>query len=286
MFVIAGVSGHTGRGTAEALLAAKHPVRVIVRDASKGEEWKKKGAEVAVADLGDTAALTRALTGATAAYLLSPPNMGAADFLADRAQLLTHITAAVKASGLKRLVFLSSIGAQHPAGTGPIVTAHRAEKALSQLVPSVSFIRASYFIENWGSVLAVAKEHGVLPHFGDVGYKFHQQPTGDISQAVVKALLNPVDGVKYVELAGKEDWSADDVAAALSTLLAKPVKAVGAPVTEAKAGLLAAGMPPSMASLYAEMYECMPKGLMAFENEKNIVRGSTSLIDALKTFVG
>jgi len=285
MFVVAGVSGHTGQAIAEALLAQKQPVRVIVRDAAKGAPWKQRGAEVAVADLGDTDALARALTGATAAYLLVPPNMGAADVLADRGELLTKMVAAVKQSGLKRLVFLSSIGAQHPAGTGPIVITHRAEQALRGIAPSVTFVRASYFLENWGSVVAVAKEHGVLPHYGDVGFKFHQQGATDIAHAVVKALVNSGDGTKVVELAGKEDWSADDVAASLSTLLGKPVKAVGAPVSEAKAGLLAAGVPPSMAGLYGEMYESMPKGLMAFENEKAVSRGSSSLSDTLKTLI-
>ena len=235
--------------------------------------------------LGDTAALSRALTSATAAYLLTPPNMAAVDYLSDRAQLLTHIVAAVKQSGLKHLVYLSSVGAQHPAGTGPIVTTHRAEQALRGIAPSVTFIRASYFIENWGSVMPVAKAQGVLPHFGDVGYKFNQVSSRDIGEAATSALLNPVDGTRVVELAGKEDWSADDVAATLSELLGKPVKAAGAPVTAAKAGLIAAGMPPGMAALYAEMYESMPKGLMAFEHLSTVTRGSTSLREALKPLV-
>src|SRR5262245_15999011 len=74
MYVIAGVTGNTGSVAALTLLAAKQPVRVIVRDAAKGEPWKARGAEVAVASLDDRAALTRALTGATGAYLLLPPS--------------------------------------------------------------------------------------------------------------------------------------------------------------------------------------------------------------------
>ncbi len=59
MYVVAGVSGNTGKVVAETLLAQKQPVRVIVRSAEKGEEWKARGAEVAVAELDDVAALTR-----------------------------------------------------------------------------------------------------------------------------------------------------------------------------------------------------------------------------------
>ena len=61
MFVVAGVTGNTGKVVAETLLVQGLPVRVIVRDAAKGEAWKKKGAEVAVADLHDAKALTAAL---------------------------------------------------------------------------------------------------------------------------------------------------------------------------------------------------------------------------------
>src|SRR5688500_6999772 len=74
MYAIAGVSGHTGAVVATTLLAAGKPVRVIVRDAAKGAEWKAKGAEVAVASLDDRPALAQALRGAEGAYLLIPPN--------------------------------------------------------------------------------------------------------------------------------------------------------------------------------------------------------------------
>jgi uncharacterized protein YbjT (DUF2867 family) len=286
MFVIAGVTGHTGAVVANTLLAQGHKVRVIVRSAEKAEAFRAKGAEVALADLGDVAALTKALTGATAAYLLSPPNFAAKDFLADRAELVANMAKAITASGLKRLVFLSSVAAQHPAGTGPIVSVHRAEQAFSKLVPSITFLRPAYFIENWGSMVPVMKAQGVLPHFGPVDVKFAQICTHDIGLAAVDALLTPADGVRTVELAGPQDWSVQDIAAAFSTLLGKPVHAVSAPVEGAKAGLLQAGMPESMATLYGEMYQGMGKGLVAFERPGSITRGRTPLMDALKPLVG
>jgi len=285
MFAIAGVSGHTGAVVADTLLSKGQKVRVIVRNAEKGVAWQKKGAEVAVADLGDVAALTKALTGATGAFLLSPPNFAAADFLADRTALIADMAKAVTASGLKNLVFLSSVAAQHPAGTGPIVTAHRAEQAFGKLAPSVTFIRAAYFIENYGSVIPVAKAQGVLPNFGPVDVKFPQVCTKDIGEAVVQALLKPADGTRVVELAGKEDWSVQDIAAALSSLLGKPVHAVAAPVEGAKAGLMQNGVPESMATLYAEMYAGMGKGLIMFEKPGSVSRGATALIDALRPLV-
>ncbi|HWL85044.1 MAG TPA: NmrA family NAD(P)-binding protein, partial [Polyangiaceae bacterium] len=71
MFVIAGVTGNTGSVVAETLLARGEMVRVIVREAAKGASFAARGAEVAVASLDDSAALSKALAGAKGAYLLS-----------------------------------------------------------------------------------------------------------------------------------------------------------------------------------------------------------------------
>jgi uncharacterized protein YbjT (DUF2867 family) len=44
MYVIAGVTEHAGAVAAKELLAKKKPVKVIVRDAKKGETWSNQGA--------------------------------------------------------------------------------------------------------------------------------------------------------------------------------------------------------------------------------------------------
>src|ERR1700733_11448616 len=100
MFAVAGVSGHTGKVVAEALLAQNKPVRVIVRDAAKGEAWKKRGAEVAVADLDDADGLTKAPPGARPAYLLIPPMMSSTNVRGDNARKVAAFATAVDASGV------------------------------------------------------------------------------------------------------------------------------------------------------------------------------------------
>ena len=285
MYAIAGVTGHTGAATADALLARGRKVRAVVRSTEKGEPWRRKGCEVAVADLGDPAALSKALEGAEGAFLLSPPNFAAKDFVADRKALLDRVADAVRRAKLRNLVYLSSVGAQHPAGTGPIVTVHRAEQVLRDIAPSVTFIRAAYFLENWGAVAAAVKGQGVLPHFGPVNVKFSQVCTRDIGEAAASALVAAVPGTRFVELAGREDWSVEDVAAAMGRLLGKPVKAVSAPVEAARAGLEQAGVPAEMARLYAAMYAGIGKGLVAWERPQAVTRGSTPLEEALRGVV-
>ncbi len=285
MYAVAGVSGRTGAATANALLKQGQKVRIIVRNEAQAEQWSHKHIEVAIADLTDPVALAAALKGTNGAFLLLPPNPAATDYLADRAAFLDKMITGVKKSGIKKLVFLSSIGAQHPAGTGPVVALHRAEKALGGIVPSVTFLRPGYFLENWANSLMHAIDTGELLHFGTVHVKFSQVGTFDIGVAAANALVENVTGTRHLELGGKENWSVEDVAVALTSLLNQPIKPVGLPVESAKDTLEKMGMLPGQAALYAEMYQGLARGLLSFAHPHGFLRGSTPLFDTLKTLV-
>ncbi len=64
MFVMLGASGNTGKVVAQTLLTQKKKVRVVLRDAAKGQAWKDAGADVSIADVENGAALERAFRGA------------------------------------------------------------------------------------------------------------------------------------------------------------------------------------------------------------------------------
>ncbi|CAN5752727.1 hypothetical protein BH09MYX1_BH09MYX1_25460 [soil metagenome] len=162
MYVVVGVTGNTGKVVADTLLAQKKPVRVVVRDAAKGAPWKAKGAEVAIADMSDAAALQKALTGATGAYVLLPPDYATNDTLGDKKKQIDALAAAIPPSGVKHVVLLSSVGAQHAEGTGPIRSLHAAEERFATLGVPFTFLRAPYFMENWGSSLGPVKAEGTL----------------------------------------------------------------------------------------------------------------------------
>src|SRR5271163_2311762 len=74
MFAITGITGNVGGELARNLLAAKQPVRAVVRDLGKGSAWAERGCELARADIGDAAALAAAFEGAEAVFVLVPPN--------------------------------------------------------------------------------------------------------------------------------------------------------------------------------------------------------------------
>jgi uncharacterized protein YbjT (DUF2867 family) len=114
MFVVAGTSGHTGAVVAETLLAKNEKVRVLARDAAKAKKWAEKGAEVAIGDIGDVAALTKALAGAKGFYTLLPPILTSSSVKADQGKRIDAIAKAIEASKTPHVVLLSSVGANLP----------------------------------------------------------------------------------------------------------------------------------------------------------------------------
>lgn len=73
MFVITGVTGQVGGIVAARLLEAGVPIRAVARNAEKAAEWKDKGADLALAEMTDADALTKAFAGADGVFLLIPP---------------------------------------------------------------------------------------------------------------------------------------------------------------------------------------------------------------------
>lgn len=285
MFAVAGVSGRTGAATAEALLKLGEKVRVIVRKEEQGEPWVRRHAEVAIADFSDVPAMTRALTGMKGVSLLVPPNLASTNYIADAGALFDKVVQAVKAAAIKRVVLLSSVGAQHPTGTGPVVALHNAEKALKGVAPTLTFIRAASFVENWAPLAMIALETGELPHFGANQVKHPMVCAHDIGVAAAHAMTVETPGTHVVELGGKDNWSPDDVAEVLASLLSTPVKAVSQPVEKAKEILMARGLPEHYAGLLAEMYQAAARGHLIFSHPHQMTRGTTSLYDALKPVI-
>lgn len=286
MYAIAGVTGHVGSVAAETLLSQGKAVRVIVRDAAKGAPWKTKGAEVAVADLNDEAALTRAFAGASGAFVLLPPTQTATSEqpIEDNARLARSIAAAVKAAKLPHVVLLSSVGAQHAGGTGPIQTLHHAEKQLAATGAAVTAVRASYFQENWGASLG-ALAQGILPTFVRKDVRYPQVATKDIGRTVASALVEGGRGVTAIELAGPRDYTAEDVAAALSKITGNPVPAIDAPLDQVVPTFTSFGLSKPVALLYREMYEGIMNGRVAPESGNRVVRGSVDVSETLSALL-
>lgn len=281
-YVIAGVTGNTGKVAAQTLLDAGERVRVVVRDAAKGAAWAEKGAEVAVADLGDVSALAAALAGAAGAYLLLPPNLTTGDFRAYQARTGAAIVEAVGRAGVPHVALLSSVGAQHASGTGPIAGLHPVEEGLRALKGTrATAIRAAYFMENLAGSLGML-EQGILPSFTPTDLAIEMVATRDIGLVAARALREGAPGSEVIELSAARPYSMDDAAALLSTLTGRAVKAQQFPLDAMAPTLTGFGLPQDIAELYREMTDGIIQGRVAFEGGHRRVRGDLGLEDVLR----
>jgi uncharacterized protein YbjT (DUF2867 family) len=192
----------------------------------------------------------------------------------------------VEEAGAPHIVLLSSVGAQHAHGTGPIKALHYAEDTLRATGAVVTVLRPAYFMENWGNVAAVAVAQGVLPSFFDRATHYPMIATRDIGRAVARALLDPPAASRVIELAGPRDPSPEEVAAAFSRALEKPIQLADVPEPGHRAALarnLPAPFADLFADLFAEMYAGILHGRVAFEGKP--VRGDTELDEVVKGLV-
>jgi uncharacterized protein YbjT (DUF2867 family) len=255
-------------------------VRAVVRDPKK---VALRGAEVVSGDVLDANTVKSALAGAEGAYLLVPPDPKSADFLGRGRRIIDNYLAALSATKVPHAVMLSSVGAQKPSGTGPIVTVHYAETTLPKAAATkFTLVRAAYFMEN---ILANAwpmKNDGALPVFGGgEGYPFPMVATRDIGNVAADALLAPPSATQWIELQGPKEYSFADAAAAASKILGRAVKATPVPLEAMVPTLAKLGISENVASLYREMTVAFANGL-GFEGKGRAVRGKVPLEDVLR----
>ncbi len=285
MFIVLGASGNTGKVVAETLLTQKKKVRVVLRDAAKGKAWKERGADVFIADVEDGAALERAFSGAEGAYVLLPPNFGSSQVRVDNNRRASAIAAAVEAAGVPHVVMLSSVGAQQAAGTGPVLGLRDAEATFTRARAAATFVRAAYFMENWGGALyAVAQ--GVLPTFLLADKAIPMVATRDIGTAVARLLAEGGSGKRVIELAGPREYSPRDVAAALARIVGKPIAVQQAPEEAMAPAVMGAGMNAEWARLFQELTHGLNAGIVVWEGRHPLWRGETDVQTVLSTLIG
>jgi uncharacterized protein YbjT (DUF2867 family) len=287
MFVVTGANGNTGSVVAHALLDAGKKVRALVRDPAKAQRLAARGAEVVQADITAPAAIGRALAGASGLYLMSPPDVTSKNAIAERQPVLEEVVRQARQAGVGQVVFLSSIGAQHPTGTGPIRLLHAIEAALSRSGMPVTLVRAAYFMENWAAVLPLARKDGVLPSYLPAGQPTPMVATRDIGAVAARALLDGPRGRRVVELSGPRDYTAAEVAAAAGQILGRPVTVVEPPLDTVVPTFTSFGISADVAGLFREMYEGLRNGRVAFEGAgAEAVRGPTPIDEVVRALLG
>ncbi|HZU41735.1 MAG TPA: NmrA family NAD(P)-binding protein [Terriglobales bacterium] len=266
MFVVTGASGNTGSVVADQLLASGQKVRVVSRDPKHLASLIQRGAEPFAADLTDTPALARAFEGARGVYVLIPPKIDAPDIRGYQEKVSDSIAAALAAAKVSYAVALSSIGADKPAKTGPVLGLQKFEEKLNRISAlNVLFIRAGYFMENLLPQVGVIQNFGMMagPVRGDL--RLPMIATRDIG-AFAGDVLAKLDftGKQTRELLGQRDVTYNEIAPIIGNAIGQPgLQYQQLPGAQLKPALTQMGMSPNMADLLLEMAESLNSGYMA-----------------------
>ena len=221
MYVVGGVTGHTGSLVARTLLERGERVRAIVRNREHIYNWKDQGAEVVVVDFNDALLLSSVLEGVKGAYLLTPQSVYDSNPLEKWACLNQSIVTAVKNARLKNTVILSSMGAHRDKHTGLVQALYDAEQKFKNAEIPVTALRAAYFYENWIPTLDAVHEKSALPTFLKPKCSIPMVSVKDVAGVAVDLLLNPADSSRAVELSGPRDYSAQDIIDILEQIMGK-----------------------------------------------------------------
>jgi uncharacterized protein YbjT (DUF2867 family) len=267
-YVILGASGNTGSIVADSLLSKGRKVRVVGRDAERLQRFVRQGAEAVMGDVSDAAALTKAFSGARAAYLLLPPITSRED----QERESDAIAKAVTESGLRYAVHLSSYGAHVPEGTGPVTGLHSSEQKLNAIGDlHVLHLRAAYFMENNLAAISMIQGMGIFGHALLPDLKLPMIATRDVGAYAAQRLLDlDFSGKQTRELLGERDLSMVEATAIIARGIGKPdLRYEQFSYDQVQHVLEQMGMPPKKAAVYIEMFKAINAGLLAAQEPRS-----------------
>jgi NAD(P)H dehydrogenase (quinone) len=285
MYAITGITGQVGSAVARSLLAAKRPVRGVLRDARKAEAWSALGCEIALAAIDDAAALATAFRGVEGVFVLLPSSFDPAPGFPEVRRIVAAVRSALEAARPAKVVCLSTIGAQ-AAQPNLLNQLGIMEQMLASLPMPVVFLRAAWFMENAAWDVTPARETGVVPSFlQPLDKPVPMVATADIGRLAAALLQQTWSGRRIVELEGPRRVTPNDIARGFSGILGRPVRMEAVPRETWGALFTAQGMKDPIPRI--QMLDGFNEGWIEFEGgEAGSIKGETRLETVLRDLVG
>jgi len=285
---VTGATGNTGRVIAEALLAEGHNVRVVGRSVERLQPLVDKGAQAFVGSVEDAQFLASAYQGVDAVYAMIPPNPQSDDYFAEADRISKAHIDAIKETGVKHVVALSSVGAHRPDGNGVVGVLYCFEQDLNGLDGvNVLSLRPSYFMDNVYPQAQLIKAMGFVgtPVAGDVIMPVvHTRDVGEVAAARMSERGFNGHAAEYV--LGPRDISYNEITAALGKAIGQDgLNYIQFPADQAIMGFQQFGFSENVAKLLVDLSEGINNGVVLEHFERTPENTTkTSLEDFAKEF--
>ncbi|KAK4221366.1 hypothetical protein QBC38DRAFT_492213 [Podospora fimiseda] len=200
-------------------------------------------------------------------------------------------------TSVKKLVILSSLGAQYTEGTGAIATNHAAEQILGSTpnIPQILIVRPVYFMENWITALETLNSDPPFFYstFTPSTLRIPHIAIKDIALSLSRNLLSttPLPGPSphALELHGPT-YSVEDVQAVFSKVLGKEVRVEEIPKEAVEGFYKAVFSEGDVAKYYADMNNAILEGGKLHENPEPTgdvrLEGETGLEEVVRGWFG
>lgn len=291
--VVTGSLGHISKPLTETLVQNGHSVTAISSNPDKQKDIEALGAKAAIGSVQDVEFLTATFTGADAVYAMVPPanyfdpNLDLEAFIVGIAHAYAD---AIRRSGVKRVVHLSSIGAHMESGSG-IILYHRAVELILDTLPgvAVTHMRPTSFYYNLDAYAGMIKNTGMMAaNYGADDRVVWVSPV-DIAAAVAEELetLLPAGATRKVRYVASDEHTCNEVAGALGAAIGKPdLKWALTTNEQSQQALEGIGMHPDRAAGLVEMYDALHRGVFFEDYYRNrpAVMGKVKVEDFAKEF--
>ena len=191
--------------------------------------------------------------------------MATKDFRAYQNRVVDALASGIERAKVGHVVLLSSIGAHHSSGTGPIVAVHEFENRLRG-VPNLNalFLRAGFFMENVFFGLDTIKAQGIYGGPMPAEAAVPMIASADIG-TYAGGRLARLDFSGVVHLLGPKPVSQTELVAVLGQSVGKAIRYAQVSLEQVEQGMREGGVAPSVVSVFMEMYRAAGQGLVAPE---------------------
>lgn len=289
--VLTGSIGNIGKPLTQLLVKNDQDVTVVTSNAGRKSDIEALGAKAAVGSMEDAAFLTETFTGTDIAYVMETLGTGTKAFFDHSVDVIEAITQigrnykkAIEQSGVKKIVHLSSIGADK--GPGLLRFHYNVENILRELPADVSikFMRPVGFYYTMFAFIPTIKASGtIISNYAGSEKNPWVSPL-DIAAVIAEEMEQPFEGrpVRYI---ASDHFSGNEIAAALGNAIGNPnVQWVTISDEQFLQGLLTAGMNPETAKGFVEMNAARRTDLYNDYYAHEPVLGKVKLADFAKEF--
>ncbi|MEO6000556.1 MAG: NmrA family NAD(P)-binding protein [Chitinophagaceae bacterium] len=284
--IVTGSLGNISKPLAQDLVQQGHEIVVISNSQEKQKDIEALGATAAIGSV-ESVDFLAALSGADSVYTMIPPNFAVPDPVAYYEIIGNSYAKAIKQSGIKRVVHLSSWSAHLPKGTGIIVGSHRVELILNELTDiAVTYLRPCSFYNNLYHYVDMIKSAGFMGTNYGGDDKVVLVSAKDIAAAALEEIVSQTTGNKIRYIASDER-TCHEIAKVLGIAIGKPdLKWLTFTSEQVKETMEKNGVPSSIAAKLVELNASIRSGAIQedYDLHQPVVMGKVKLEDFATEF--